>query len=97
MAMPNKQQNEGRLRWSRDSYFDAKMLEKLNPKTNINDLPIEVTLQQYEKEKEKSYSPETEEVAMRRPSNQKTIVINGDVNLNTNGNSVNEEYIMQMA
>lgn len=97
MAIPNKQQNEGRLRWSRDSYFDAKMLEKLNPKTNINDLPIEVTLQQYEKEKKKSYFPETEEVAMSKSSNQKTIVVNGDVNLNTNGNSVNEEYIMQMA
>lgn len=98
--MPNSSKsdlNKGSLQNAMDKINEDKSFDKLQPKADPKDALIEAILQQYEKEKEKSYFPETEDVAMSRPSNQKTIVVNGDVNLNTNGNSVNEEYIMQMA
>ena len=98
--MPNSSAegvNKASLQEAMDKINEDKAFEKLKPKVNERDVLIDAILQQYEKEKEKSYFPETEEVAMNKSSNQKTIVVNGDVNLNTNGNSVNEEYIMQMA
>lgn len=99
-VMPNSSKsnlNKESLQGAMDKINEDKTFDKLQPKADPKDALIEAILQQYEKEKEKSYFPETEDVAMSRPSNQKTIVVNGDVNLNTNGNSVNEEYIMQMA